>query len=160
MLHLDAIRALERHQRGLDTAIARGFPAFRHTLTTIPRMGPVYDAGLLAQIGPVDRFASENALANHAGLTGRLHQSGRVDADIRPPTRSRNVYLRSDCVEAAERVRVRDPYFQARYAKKYREAWHHAHEPMPMRVLTARQRLSVLKGVLTRGPIYDARQGN
>ncbi len=152
VLHLDTIRALERQQRELDTVIARDFEAFRQTLTTIPGIGP----GLLAEIGPVERFASENALAKYAGLTWRPHQSGDFDADIRPLTRSGNVYLRYYFVEAAERVRVRDPHFKAFYAKKYREARHHAHKRAL--VLTARKLVGVVYGMLTRGQIYDERK--
>jgi transposase len=63
VLHLDTIRAWERQQRAWDTVTARDFHAFRQTLTTIPGIGPVYGAGLLAEIGPIERFPSENALA-------------------------------------------------------------------------------------------------
>jgi hypothetical protein len=51
-----------------------------------------------------------------------------LDADIRPLTRTGNVSWRSDFIEAAERVRVRHPHFQAFYEKKYGEARHHAHK--------------------------------
>lgn len=156
VLHLDTIRALTRQQRELDRVIARDVRAFHQTLTTIPGIGPVYGAGLLAEIGPVERFTSENALAKYAGLTWRPHQSGPFDADIRPLTRSGNVYLRYYFVEAAERVRVRDPHFKAFYAKKYREARHHAHKRAL--VLTARKLVGVVYGMLTRGQIYDERK--
>jgi transposase len=63
VMHLDTIRALEHQQQALDTGIARDMQAFRQTLTTIPGIGPVYGAGLLAEIGPIERFPSENALA-------------------------------------------------------------------------------------------------
>ncbi|MCY0899368.1 MAG: transposase [Firmicutes bacterium] len=61
MRHLDTIRALEHQQRALDTVIARDMQVFRQTVTTIPGIGPVYGAGLLAEIGPIERFPSENA---------------------------------------------------------------------------------------------------
>jgi transposase len=156
VLHLDTIRALEHQQQALDTVIARDMQAFRQTLTTIPGIGPVYGAGLLAEIGPIERFPSENALAKYAGLTWRPHQSGTFDADIRPLTRTGNVYLRYYFIEAAERVRVRDPQFKAFYEKKYHEATHHAHKRAL--VLTARKLVGVVYGMLTRGQIYDARK--
>ncbi|WP_242823940.1 IS110 family transposase [Sulfobacillus thermosulfidooxidans] len=156
VLHWDTIRALEHQQQALDKVIARDMQAFRQTLTTIPGIGPVYGAGLLAEIGPIERFPSENALAKYAGLTWRPHQSGNFDADIRPLTRTGNVYLRYYFIEAAERVRVRDPQFKAFYEKKYHEATHHAHKRAL--VLTARKLVGVVYGMLTRGQIYDERK--
>ncbi|MCY0880243.1 MAG: transposase [Firmicutes bacterium] len=63
VLPRDTIRAWERQQRAWDTVIVRDFHAFRQTLTTIPGMGPVYGAGLLAEIGPIERFSSDKVWA-------------------------------------------------------------------------------------------------
>ncbi|MCY0880254.1 MAG: transposase [Firmicutes bacterium] len=152
----DTIRALEQQQRALDKVIARDLRAFRQTLTTIPGIGPVYGAGLLAEIGPIERFSSENAWAKYAGLTWRPHQSGHFEADIRPLTRTGHVYLRYDFIEAAERLRVQDPPCNAFDEKTSHEATHHAHK-RPL-VLTARKLVGVVYGMLTRGPIDDERQ--
>ena len=83
--------------------------AFTHAVTSIPGIGPVYGAGIVAEIGPIQRFASDDALAKYAGLTWRTHQSGQFDAEARPLTRSGNVYWRDDLIEAADKVRVQGP---------------------------------------------------
>jgi hypothetical protein len=64
--------------------------------------------------------------------------------------------LRYYLIEAAERVRVRDPQFRAFYARKYATATHHPHKRAL--VLTARKLTSVIYGLLTRGQLYDERR--
>jgi transposase len=155
-MHLDTIQALQRQLQALDKPIARELAAIPQTLTSIPGIGPVYGAGILAEIGPIGRFASDDALAKYAGLTWRTHQSGPFNAADRPLTRTGSSYLRYYVVEGANRVRVRDPHFGAFYDRKYAGATHQAHHRAL--VLTARKLVSVIYGLLTRGQLYDARR--
>jgi transposase len=66
----------------LDTKIAdalRSTPEFarnRDLLTTIPGIGPVTAAILIAEIGPIARFPSARELAAHAGIVPAEHTSG------------------------------------------------------------------------------------
>ncbi|GBG07691.1 putative IS110 family transposase, partial [Paenibacillus agaridevorans] len=53
-------------------------------LTSIPGVGPVYAAGLLAEIGQIERFPDQTSLAKYAGLTWPKHQSGRHEAENTP----------------------------------------------------------------------------
>ena len=55
-----------------------------------------------------------------------------------------------------DKSRVRDPQFAAFYERKYREATHHAHKLAG--VLTARQVLGVVYGLLTRGQLDNPRK--
>ena len=156
IMHLDTIRTLESQMRQLDKAIARDLHAIPQTVTSIDGIGPVFGAGIVAEIGPVSRFPSDDAVAKYAGLTWRTHQSGTFDADDRPLTRSGNAYLRYYLIEAADRVRVRDPEFEAFYIRKYSDATHHPHKRAL--VLTARNLTGVIYGMLTRGQLYDGRR--
>ena len=156
IIHLDTIRNLERQIRQIDKAMARDLLAIPQTVTSVPGIGPVYGAGMVAEIGPIARFSSDDALAKYAGLTWRTHQSGPFDAEDRPLTRSGNTYLRYYLIEAADRVRVRDPEFEAFYLRKYSEATHHPHKRAL--VLTARKLTGVIFGLLTRGQLYDGRK--
>ena len=63
-------------------------PRSRQKRCTGSVAGPVYSAGIVAEIGPIARFPSDDALAKYAGLTGRTHQSGHFDAEDRPLTRA------------------------------------------------------------------------
>lgn len=156
IMHLDTIRILEGQMRQLDKAIARDLDAIPQTVTSIDGIGPVFGAGIVAEIGPITRFPSDDAVAKFAGLTWRAHQSGKFDAEDRPLTRSGNAYLRYYLIEAADRVRVRDPEFEAFYIRKYSDATHHPHKRAL--VLTARKLTGVIYGLLTRGQLYDGRR--
>ena len=156
VMHLDTIRILEQQIRHIDKAMARDLEAIPQTVTSIAGLGAVYGAGIVAEIGPIGRFPSDDAVAKYAGLTWRAHQSGHFDAQDRPLTRTGNAYLRYYLIEAAERVRVRDPQFRAFYARKYATATHHPHKRAL--VLTARKLTSVIYGLLTRGQLYDERR--
>jgi transposase len=101
VMHLDTIRLLESQMRQLDKAIARDLAAIPQTVTSIDGIGPVFGAGIVAEIGPVTRFPSDDAVAKYAGLTWRARQSGTFDADDRPLTQSGNAYLRYYLIEAA-----------------------------------------------------------
>ncbi|GAW93210.1 transposase, partial [Calderihabitans maritimus] len=68
---------------------------------TVPGIGPVYTAGIVAEIGDISRFKNHNALAKFAGLTWRQHQSSKFSAEDIPLTRSGNYYLRYYLIEAA-----------------------------------------------------------
>ena len=69
----------------------------------------------MAEIGLIARFPSDDAVAKYAGLTWRTHQLGTFDAVGQS-------YLRYYLVEAADRVRVRNPEFEAFYLRKYARA--------------------------------------
>ena len=156
VMHLDTIRTLESQIRQIERAIARDLAAIPQTVTSVAGIGPVYGDGIVAEIGPIARFPSDDALAKYAGLTWRAHQSGTLDAEDRPLTRSGNAYLRYYLIEAADRVRVRDPAFEAFYIRKYSGAAHHPHKRAL--VLTARKLTGVIFGLLTRGQLYDGRR--
>ena len=155
-MYLDTIRTLESQMRQLEKTIARDLGAIPQTITSINSIGPVHGAGIVAEIGPIARFRSDDAVAKYAGLAWRIYQSGNFDAEDRPLTRSGNKYLRYYLIEAADRVRVRDPEFEAFYIRKYSDATHHAHKRAL--VLTARKLTGVIYGLLTRNQLYDGRR--
>jgi transposase len=69
-------------------------------------LGPVWTAGLLAEIGAIQRFADDAALARYAGLVWNPHESGTFQADDTALSKAGNAYLRYDLVEAANSVRL------------------------------------------------------
>ena len=97
---LDTIRTLESQMRQLDKAIARDLDAIPQTITSVHGIGPMHGAGIVAEIGAIARFGSDDAVANYAGLAWRIHQSGNFDTEDRPLTRSGNKYLRYYLIEA------------------------------------------------------------
>ena len=52
-----------------------------NVLISIPGIGPVISAGIMAEIGDINRFPSQSQLGKYAGLAWRQHQSGDFEAE-------------------------------------------------------------------------------
>ena len=75
------------------------------TLQSIPSVGPVFAAGIVAEIGQIEKFTNKEKIAKYAGLYWRKHQSGSFTANYTSLSRNGNQYLRYYLVEAANSVR-------------------------------------------------------
>ena len=141
----------------LDKAIARIIQALPEAkiLQSIPGIGPVYSAGIIAEIGNINRFDSEAQLAKYSGLAWRQKQSGTFDSEHTPITKNGNHYLRYYLVEAANLIRLRDPVFRKYYQKKYDEASFSPHKRAC--VLCARKLVRTIFTLLKNGQIYQTR---
>ncbi|MGB9848895.1 MAG: IS110 family transposase [Moorellaceae bacterium] len=155
-MSLETIRFFESQQKKIDQVIANELKAIPQTLDTVPGIGPVYAAGIVAEIGNISRFKNHNALAKFAGLTWRQHQSSKFTAEDIPLSRSGNYYLRYYFIEAANSVRVREPEYAEFYRKKFTEARHHNHKRAL--VLTARKLVRMVFTLLSEGQIYQQRR--
>ncbi len=152
------IRTLTAQLKPLDKAIAAELAATPpQTLSSVPGLGPVFTAGIVAEIGDVNRFEREESLAKFAGLTWRRHQSGEFEGEDRPLTKTGNAYLRYYMVEAANSVRLCSPEFGSYYQKKFREATRHKHRRAL--VLTARKLVRLVHSMLRSGRIYQPPAG-
>jgi len=94
------IRDLEREVKTLDAAIADLLQTIPQTLTSVNGIGPVFAAGIVAEIGGIDRFPSHAALARYAGLIWTEYQSGGFRAQDTRLVKVGNKYLRYYLVEA------------------------------------------------------------
>ena len=80
-------QAIEKTIKGLNTN------AFL-SLQSIPGIGPVMAAGIMAEIGDITVFKSQESLAKYAGLVWRENQSGQFKADDTSMSKAGNSYLR------------------------------------------------------------------
>lgn len=149
---LHNIEFFKNQVKKLDKAIAQELVAILQTLTTIPGIGPVWGAGILAEVGDITRFRNEAALAQYAGLTWSRYQSGDFDAENRRLTKHGNRYLRYYLVEAANSLRVHNEDYKAYYQTKYKEVTKHQHKRAL--VLTARKFVRLVYALLSKGQIY------
>src|SRR5699024_1737280 len=131
------IRTFEKQIKEIDKSIERIMKGVPQTLQTVPGIGPVFTAGIIAEIGQIERFEDEAKIAKYAGLYWRKHQSGRFTADDTSLSRNGNQYLRYYLVEAANLVRRHVPEYKEYYAKKFDEVPKHQHKRAL--VLTARK---------------------
>lgn len=136
----------------LDKAITQELNAIPQTLTTVRGIGPVWGAGIIAEIGDISRFRNEAALAQYAGLTWSRYQSGNFEAEDTRLTKNGNRYLRYYLVEAANSLRVHNEEYKAYYQTKYKEVTKHQHKRAL--VLTARKFVRLVYALLSKGQIY------
>ena len=115
------MRAMETQIKTLEKAIEQQFEIIPNTLTSIPGIGPVYSAGIIAEIGDINRFESQASVAKYAGLVWTQHQSGDFEAERTHMIKSGNRFLRYYLLEAANSVRRCDCEFRRYYDLKFKE---------------------------------------
>lgn len=148
------IRSSEKLVKQLDKAIndlVVVLPEYQ-CLTSVPGIGPVYAAGILAEIGQIQRFENETKVAKYAGLYWRTHQSGNTSYQNTPMAKRGNRYLRYYLVEAANSVRRNEPVYKAYYNKKYDDTPKHKHKRAI--VLTARKFVRLVDTLLRNHQLY------
>lgn len=151
---LATIRTLQQQLKAVDKTIAQELTTIPQTLSTVPGLGPVWTAGLIAELGAITRFDDDGAIAQYAGLTWETYQSGGFQADDTAMTKRGNSYLRYYLVEAANSVRTHCPEYGQYYATKYAETTRHAHKRAL--VLTARKLVRLIDVLLREGRIYQS----
>jgi len=151
-LTLQNVEFLRTQIKKADTVIAREFKTFPQTLTTIPGIGPVLAAGIIAEIGDISRFKNHAALAQFAGITWTRYQSGNFEAEEHSLTKTGNRYLRYYLVEAANSLRVHNEEYKQFYQRKYNEV--PKHQNKRALVLTARKFIRLVYSMLKSGQIY------
>lgn len=113
------IHSLEAAIKKLDKSIetmAKSFSSDSYQiLLSIDGVGPVIAGGLLAEIGDIKRFKTDDALAKYIGLTWRGKQSGQSESPVKHLSKAGDVYLRYYVLLATGQI--------INYSAKYREAY-------------------------------------
>ena len=152
-----SMRALKEQVKVLDKAIEQQFEIIPNTLTSIPGIGPVYSAGIIAEIGDIRRFSSQASVAKFAGLVWTQHQSGDFEAEHTHLIKSGNRYLRYYLLEAANSVRRCDPEFRRYYDLKFHEVNKYQHKRAL--ALTARKLVRLVFRLLKDNRLYIPPEG-
>ena len=152
-----SMRALERQVKVLDKAIEHQFEIIPNTLISIPGIGKVYSAGIIAEIGNIHRFDSQASVAKFAGLVWTQHQSGEFEAEHSRMIKSGNRYLRYYLLEAANSVRRCDSEFRRYYDLKYHEVNKYQHKRAL--ALTARKLVRLVFRLLKDNRLYIPPEG-
>jgi transposase len=151
-IRLVGIRAIQSQIKDLDKAIESFMSLLPNGLATVPGIGPVYCAGILAEIGDVSRFKNHAALAKYGGLAWRKHQSGGFEAANTKMILSGNKYLKYYLLEAANKVRMHDTEFCRFYSCKFKEVPKHQHKRAL--ALTARKLVRLVYSLLSANRLY------
>ena len=106
----NTIKALEDNLKVIDKAIEKNIKGLCDNeftiLKSIPGIGDVYAAGIISEIGSIEFFKDNNALAKYAGLTWRKTQSGNFEAETTRMTKTGNKYLRYYLIEAVSSLKI------------------------------------------------------
>ena len=151
------MRALEKQIKVLDKAIEQQFKIIPNTLTSIPGIGKVYSAGIIAEICDIHRFRSQASVAKFAGLVWTQHQSGEFEAQDRKLIKSGNRFLRYYLLEAANSVRRCDSEFRRYYDLKFKEVNQFQHKRAL--ALTARKLVRLVFRLLKDNRLYKLPEG-
>ena len=152
-----SMRALKEQVNVLDKAIEQQFEIIPNTLTSIPGIGMVYSAGIIAEIGNIHRFDSQASVAKFAGLAWTQHQSGEFEAEHSRMIKSGNRYLRYYLLETANSVRRCDSEFRRYYDLKFKEVNKYQHKRAL--ALTARKLVRLVFRLLKDNRLYIPPEG-
>lgn len=116
---------LRREIKALERQIATVAPTTQTLLRSIPGIGALSAASLVAYVGDIRRFPSPEKLTAYIGLDCRVHQSGTSIHGKGYLTKRGNKYLRSTLFNAAFIAQRHNPELKRFFEKKLKEGKHH-----------------------------------
>lgn len=120
-ISITSMKALESQIKEFDKAIKAQMELLPNVLISVPGIGPVFSAGIMAEIGDINRFENQAKLAKYAGLAWRQYQSGGFEAEITRIIPSGNRFLKYYLCEAAFSLVRCDKEYSDFYHLKYKE---------------------------------------
>ena len=151
-ISITSMKALESQIKEFDKAIAAQMELLPNVLISIPGIGPVYSAGIMAEIGDINRFSNQAQLAKYAGLAWTQHQSGNFEAQNTRLIRSGNRFLKYYLCEAAFSLVRCDKEYSDFYHLKYKEVNKYQHKRAL--ALTARKFVRLVFTLLKDNRLY------
>ena len=153
-ISITSIKALEAQIKEFDKAIAAQMELLPNVLISIPGIGPVFSAGIMAEIGDINRFQNQAQLAKYAGLAWKQHQSGDFEAQATRLINSGNRFLKYYLCEAAFSLVRCDKEYSGFYHLKYKEVNRFQHKRAL--ALTARKFVRLVFRLLKDNRLYTS----
>ena len=153
-ISITSIKALEAQIKEFDKAIAAQMELLPNVLISIPGIGPVFSAGIMAEIGDINRFQNQAQLAKYAGLAWKQHQSGDFEAQTTRLINSGNRFLKYYLCEAAFSLVRCDKEYSGFYHLKYKEVNRFQHKRAL--ALTARKFVRLVFRLLKDNRLYTS----
>ena len=154
-ISITSMKALESQIKEFDKAINAQMELLPNVLISIPGIGPVLSAGIMAEIGDINRFENQAKLAKYAGLAWRQHQSGNFEAETTRLINSGNRFLKYYLYEAAFSLVRCDKEYSDFYHLKYKEVNRCKHKRAL--ALTARKLVRLVFHLLKDNRLYIAK---
>ena len=122
---IDRMNFLDKQIEALDIEIMKYYEQFDCYLHTIPRIGIVGAATILAEIGDISRFKNSSALVAFAGIDPTVRQSGEFNSTHNHMSKRGSPYLRHAIFLAATTCSFHNSPLNAYYKKKRDQGKHH-----------------------------------
>lgn len=153
-ISITSIKALESQIKEFDKAIKAQMELLPNVLISIPGIGPVLSAGIMAEIGDINRFENQAGLAKYAGFAWRQHQSGKFESENTKLIQSGNRFLKYYLCEAAFSLVRCDKEYSDFYHLKYKEVNRYQHKRAL--ALTARKFVRLVFRLLKDNRLYTS----
>ena len=148
---IDRMNFLDKQIEALDCQILEYYEKFDCYLHTIPRIGMIAAATILAEIGDINRFKSSSALVAFAGIDPTVRQSGEFSSTHNHMSKRGSPYLRHAIFLAATTCSFHNSPLNAYYKKKREQGKHH----LTATGAVARKLTTVIYAVLRDGKPYE-----
>ena len=148
---IDRMNFLDKQIEALDCQILEYYEKFDCYLHTIPGIGMIAAATILAEIGDINRFKSSSALVAFAGIDPTVRQSGEFSSTHNHMSKRGSPYLRHAIFLAATARSFHNSPLNAYYKKKRDQGKHH----LTATGAVARKLTSVIYAVLRDSKPYE-----
>ena len=151
---IDRMNFLDKQIEALDCQILEYYEKFDCYLHTIPRIGMIAAATILAEIGDINRFKSSSALVAFAGIDPTVRQSGEFSSTHNHMSKRGSPYLRHAIFLAATTCSFHNSPLNAYYKKKRDQGKHH----LTATGAVARKLTTVIYAVLRDSKPYEPKK--
>lgn len=122
---LAQLELLDEQRKQIDQAVTELMQQIPQHITSIPGVGPVTGAAILAEIGDIQRFETVDKLVAYAGIDASVYQTGQFEASEAHMSKRGSPYLRHALWLAATAALLHDQSLKDYYQKKRDEGKHH-----------------------------------
>ena len=151
---IDRMNFLDKQIEALDCQILEYYEKFDCYLHTIPGIGMIAAATILAEIGDINRFKSSSALVAFAGIDPTVRQSGEFNSTHNHMSKRGSPYLRHAIFLAATTCSFHNSPLNAYYKKKRDQGKHH----LTATGAVARKLTTVIYAVLRDSKPYEPKK--
>ena len=151
---IDRMNFLDKQIEALDIEIMKYYEQFDCYLHTIPGIGIIGAATILAEIGDINRFKSSSALVAFAGIDPTVRQSGEFSSTHNHMSKRGSPYLRHAIFLAATTCSFHNSPLNAYYKKKRDQGKHH----LTATGAVARKLTTVIYAVLRDSKPYEPKK--
>ena len=151
---IDRMNFLDKQIEALDCQILEYYEKFDCYLHTIPGIGMIAAATILAEIGDINRFKSSSALVAFADIDPTVRQSGEFSSTHNHMSKRGSPYLRHAIFLAATTCSFHNSPLNAYYKKKREQGKHH----LTATGAVARKLTTIIYAVFRDGKPYEPKK--